>query len=151
MKKTALAALMIATLSFAACTQKDAPTMNNGDTNTNTETPATNTDSANTNADQNVVEFDIRSFTEIEDGTYFPQFSMTLLEVKKGDLVRLNINTTSGVHDFKLDEFGIYEETPTGEITTIEFVADKAGEFEFYCDKPGHREAGHKGTIVISE
>ena len=54
-----------------------------------------------------VKEFSMDSFTEIIDGKYFPQFSVKNITVKKGDTVRLKINTTSGEHNFKIDEFNI--------------------------------------------
>ncbi|MFN2312139.1 MAG: plastocyanin/azurin family copper-binding protein, partial [Spirochaetia bacterium] len=34
---------------------------------------------------------------------------------------------------------------------TVEFVADRAGSFEFYCSVPGHRQAGMYGTFVVVE
>jgi plastocyanin len=94
-----------------------------------------------------VIEMD--SFTEVVDGKFFPQYSQKEIRVNKGDKVTLKINTLSGTHDFVLDEFGVKSETPTGEVTTIEFVADKAGTFEYYCSKPRHRELGHKGTLIV--
>ena len=98
-----------------------------------------------------VKEFKIESFTEIIDGQYFPQFSIKEITVNKGDLVRFVINATSGNHNVNIDEFNVHAETPTGEITVVEFVADKVGEFEYYCSKPRHRELGHWGTIKVIE
>ena len=98
-----------------------------------------------------VKEFEMESFTEIIDGEYFPQFNPKELTVKKGDKIRLKINTTSGTHDFKIDELDIYSETPTGEVTVIEFTADKVGEFIYWCTKPRHKELGHWGTLKIVE
>lgn len=98
-----------------------------------------------------VKEFEMESFTEIIDGQYFPQFNPKELTVKKGDIVRLKINATSGQHNFKIDEFNVFAETPTGEITVVEFVADQAGEFVYYCAKPGHRALGHWGTLKVLE
>lgn len=100
---------------------------------------------------QNVTEVSMDSFVVFEDGAPKPQFSVKEITAKKGDLIRLKVNVTSGRHDFKLDEFDIYEDTPTGEETTIEFVADKAGEFIYYCNQPGHRANGHWGTLTIIE
>lgn len=98
-----------------------------------------------------VKEFSMTSFTEIIDGQYFPQFSTKKLEVNKGDLVRIKVTVTSGTHDFKIDEFDVYSETPLNEEVTIEFVADKAGEFVYYCTKPNHRANGHWGTLTVLE
>ncbi len=96
-------------------------------------------------------EFVMESFVEFVDGKAKPQFSVTELNVKKGDLVRVKIKNTKGTHDFKIDEFNAYIETPENEEVTVEFTADKAGEFIYYCTKPGHRTAGHWGTIKVTE
>jgi nitrite reductase (NO-forming) len=55
------------------------------------------------------------------------------------------------MHNFNLDEFNISAETPKDEVTTIEFIADKTGSFQYYCSKPGHRAAGHWGTLIVDE
>ncbi len=96
-----------------------------------------------------VKEFSIESFTEVIDGKYYPQFSPNELIVNKGDLVRIKITNIKGTHDFKIDEFGVYTETPLNEEMIIEFVADKIGSFEYYCTKLGHRQNGHWGTLKV--
>lgn len=99
----------------------------------------------------NIKEFSMDSFTEMIDGKPNPKFSLKEIVVNKGDYVKININVKNGHHDFKIDEFNVYKDTPTGQITTVEFVADKAGEFIYYCNKPGHRAAGHWGTLKVIE
>lgn len=96
-------------------------------------------------------EIRMTSFTEIIDGEYFPQYSQKEIRVKKGDLVRIYVTVTSGTHDIKIDEFDVYAETPLNEEVYIEFVADTAGSFEYYCTKPGHRKNGHWGTLIVEE
>lgn len=110
-------------------------------------------DELSKNINENVVakEFVIQSFTEVIDGKYFPKFSPSEIIVKKGDNVRIKITNIKGTHDFKIDEFKVYAETPLNEEVTIEFTADKAGEFEYYCTKPGHRANGHWGTLRVVE
>jgi len=98
-----------------------------------------------------VKEFVIESFTEIIDGKYYPKFSPNEITANKGDLVRIKITNTKGTHDFKIDEFGVYAETPLDQEVTVEFVADNAGSFEYYCTKPGHRQNGQLGTLKVIE
>src|SRR3989344_8259130 len=59
-----------------------------------------------------VKEFVIESFVEMADGKPKPQYSLKEITVNKGDLVRIKITVTKGTHDFKIDEFGVYSETP---------------------------------------
>ena len=101
------------------------------------------------NENQPVKEFTIQSFTEVIDGKYYPQFSLKEIRVNKGDLVRIKVTNTKGTHDFKIDEFEAYAETPLNQEVVVEFVADKAGSFEYYCTKTGHRQNGHWGTLKV--
>ncbi len=100
----------------------------------------------------NVREFAIESFTDMVDGRHAPRFNPDRIEVNQGDLVRLKITVTSGRHDFRIDEYNIFVDTENiGEEYVVEFVADQAGEFEFYCGRPGHRENGHWGMLIVDE
>lgn len=72
------------------------------------------------------------------------------IRVNQGDTIRLTFENTGGRHDWVLDEFDAATEVIRGgESETIEFTADEAGEFEFYCSVPGHRQAGMWGTFVV--
>ncbi|HLC67902.1 MAG TPA: plastocyanin/azurin family copper-binding protein [archaeon] len=97
-----------------------------------------------------VKEFSMDSFYVMENGKPHPQFSLNNIEVNKGDTVRIYVNVINGTHNFNIDEFNVQSETPTGEVTVIEFVADKSGEFVYYCSKPGHRANGHWGTLKVN-
>jgi heme/copper-type cytochrome/quinol oxidase subunit 2 len=98
-----------------------------------------------------VKEFVMKSYTNMVDGKPAPRFSLDTITVNKGDLVRLKINTISGRHNFKIDEFGVFADTPIDEETVVEFTADKVGEFVYYCNMPGHRANGHWGTLKVLE
>lgn len=78
------------------------------------------------------------------------EFSVKEIRVKKGDRVRINLAIEQGMHDWVLDEFGA--RTPqlkTGESGTVEFIADKAGTFEYYCSVPTHRQRGMVGKLIV--
>jgi nitrite reductase (NO-forming) len=36
-----------------------------------------------------------------------------------------------------------------GETTSVEFVADKTGTFEYYCSVGAHRAMGMTGSLVV--
>jgi nitrite reductase (NO-forming) len=93
--------------------------------------------------------FAIDSWMEMVDGKMSAHFSVPVIEVKQGDLVRLMINNSKGTHDFVIDEYGIKMDTPEGQLTSFEFVADKVGEFEYYCSKYNHRNIGQKGILRV--
>ena len=104
------------------------------------------------NKESTVKEFTMTSFYEIVDDQPKPQYSLKEINVNKGDLVRIKITVTKGMHDFKIDEFNVFADTKElNKEYVVEFVADKAGEFIYYCTKPGHRANGHWGTLIVTE
>ncbi len=98
-----------------------------------------------------VKEFSMTAFYEAKDGKPAPQFSLGDIAVKKGDRVRIKVTNTKGIHDFTINEYSIFEELPLDQEVTIEFTADKTGEFVYYCSKNGHRAAGQWGTLKVTE
>jgi len=53
-------------------------------------------------------------------------------------------------HNFSIDELGIDIDLPPGE-TQKTVINAPAGEYQFYCNVPGHKEAGMVGTLIVSE
>lgn len=78
-------------------------------------------------------------------------FSLKEMTVKKGDKVRINITNIKGMHNFNIDELGIKKDLPLNDKVVIEFTADKAGDFVYYCAMPGHRAGGQWGTLHVTE
>ncbi len=80
------------------------------------------------------------------------EFSQDRIQVKKGDTVTINFTSEGGFHDWVVDEFdAATEQVNTGEMTSVTFVADTVGEFEYYCSVMQHREMGMVGTLVVTE
>jgi plastocyanin len=72
------------------------------------------------------------------------------IRVKAGDTVRLEFSSTDGFHDWVLDEFAAAtKRVRTGESTSVEFVAGRAGTFEYYCSVGTHRQQGMKGVFIV--
>ena len=72
------------------------------------------------------------------------------IRVNEGDRIRLTYVNTGGFHDWVLDEFdAATQQIPAGQEDTIEFVADEAGEYEFYCSVGNHRARGMLGSVVV--
>ncbi len=53
--------------------------------------------------------------------------------------------TTEDVHDLAL-----HVAAPPGGSGVLEFTPTEAGEYEYYCTVPGHKEAGMVGTLVVT-
>ena len=59
-------------------------------------------------------------------------------------------NTGATLHNFAVDALGIDVDMPVGETVEATIPADAApGEYEFYCNVPGHKQAGMVGTLTV--
>lgn len=78
------------------------------------------------------------------------KFSQNEIRVKKGDRVKINFESTGGFHDWMVAEFNAKtSRVNTGGKASVEFVADKTGEFEYYCSVGQHRQMGMKGKLIV--
>ncbi len=73
----------------------------------------------------------------------------------KGQKIILTLKNT-GERDHDLVLQGPYngmksQHIQNGQETTLEFVADQVGTFEFICDLKGHKDRGMVGTLVVKE
>lgn len=124
----------------------------------NTEESATNTEessipvneniSTNTEVGINIGGQEVKEF--IVTGKNF-SFSPSTITVNKGDKVKITFVNSEGFHNFKIDEFGVItKQIKSGASETIEFTADKAGSFEYYCSVGSHRVMGMRGTLTVN-
>lgn len=80
------------------------------------------------------------------------EFEPAVIEVNKGDTVTITAETLDVSHGLKIAEFNVNMQlTAVGEIKSVTFVADKAGEFPFFCSIPcgsGHKSMS--GTLIVN-
>lgn len=77
-------------------------------------------------------------------------FSPSQITVNKGDTVKIIFQNTEGNHDWRLDEFNVHTKViSTGQQDTVQFIADKAGTFEYYCSVGTHRQMGMRGNLIV--
>jgi len=90
---------------------------------------------------------------ELTIDSYSWGFSQPNVQINKGDTVRLTVTSSSGVHGVAIKGYDVSTgPVAPGQSEVIEFVADKSGEFELYCNIPcgaGHRSM--KTTLVVNE
>ena len=78
-------------------------------------------------------------------------FQPTELEIPANQDVKILLpNLGASAHDFSIDELGINVSLPAGESGEVTINAP-AGTYQFYCNVPGHKEAGMVGTLVVRE
>lgn len=72
------------------------------------------------------------------------------LRVRQGERVRIEFTSTEGYHDWVVDEFdAATEKVWATNSTSVEFVADKKGSFEYYCSVGQHRAQGMWGNLIV--
>lgn len=80
------------------------------------------------------------------------EFMPSIIRVKKGNRVILNITSADVEHGFAIDEYRINKTIPAGGTVTIDFIASEAGQFEFYSSiYAGAGTSNMKGKFIVEE
>ena len=73
------------------------------------------------------------------------------LSVQEGQRVRIELTVEGGTHDWVLPEFDAATSVVgRGTTTIVEFTADEAGSFAYYCSVGNHRARGMEGSFVVT-
>lgn len=139
--------ILLAVLIFTAKDKDQIINVNVEDSNENTE-PVTNNMPVLGIEGQGVTEMIVVKEFTVSAKNF--DFSPSTITVNKGDRVKIIFKNSEGFHDFKIDEYQVATSqlrAPGEEI--LEFTANKAGNFEFYCSVGTHRQMGMKGTLVV--
>ncbi|MDD5749591.1 MAG: cupredoxin domain-containing protein [Patescibacteria group bacterium] len=132
---------------------------NNGDFELELENNGNLGEEMDNDSDNSVLEVGIDTSLDIDTSLNVSEVNITAfnfgyssseIRVKQGDLVRLRFVNEEGFHDWVLDEFNAAtRQMQAGEEQTIEFIADRTGEFEFYCSVGQHRQMGMVGKLIV--
>lgn len=85
-----------------------------------------------------------------QDGKWV--FNPDKVEVTKGEKVKVNLvnKDASQAHSFVITAVNAKsKQVPANATGSVEFTADKAGEFDIFCDVPGHKDAGMVGKLIV--
>jgi heme/copper-type cytochrome/quinol oxidase subunit 2 len=75
--------------------------------------------------------FNITSIPDFQFGRIYESPTLT---VHEGDHVIIELRTLDVTHGLAIDEYGIHVMVLPGETVTVEFHADKVGQFRYYCN-----------------
>lgn len=78
------------------------------------------------------------------------EFEPSEIRVKSGDLVRINVRSEDVAHGLAIEGYGQSVDFGAGGNATLQFVADRSGEFRFYCNVycgQGHRQMA--GRLIV--
>lgn len=68
------------------------------------------------------------------DGAQF-HYSPSIIHVDKGDTVFITFRATDVSHGLYVDGYGVDVKASPGKTETLEFVADRAGKYQFRCSQ----------------
>jgi len=79
------------------------------------------------------------------------EFSPSTVTVAQGQHVKLEVTALDRSHGFAIKEYNIDAQLEKGKPVTVDFVADKSGEFTFKCsDYCGLGHGKMKGKLVVT-
>ena len=111
-------------------------------------TSASSTATSSTSRTVGVKEFTVHEsnfkITDVSGAT------VSQIKVNKGDTVKINVVVDSGTHDLYIDGYNQATAASSTGTQTLQFVANKAGTFDFYCRVDGHKALGMLGQLVVS-
>ena len=143
------AAVIIVVFAFMAFGGKG----NNNTVSTPSETPISSTTATDTTpvvegaSDSTKMNPDVKTIT-IEAGSFY--YKPAEIRLKEGDKVKIEIKSVDMMHNFNIDELNVKSPlVKAGETSSVEFTADKTGEFEYYCSVGQHRKLGQVGKLVV--
>jgi uncharacterized cupredoxin-like copper-binding protein len=78
------------------------------------------------------------------------RFDTAELRARVGETVALRLeNKDSSAHSFDIDALKVHAPMPAGKPALALFTPTAPGTYMFYCDVPGHTEAGMVGTLIV--
>lgn len=86
----------------------------------------------------------IRDIREFKVNAFRYNYDPNVITVKRGDTVKITINNADGLHGIRIPDLSVSGDQ------TIEFTADKTGEFTWYCNNycgDGHRQM--QGKLIV--
>jgi plastocyanin len=79
-------------------------------------------------------------------------YDVSEIRVRQGETVTIQFESTDGFHDIVIDEFSVAsKKVEPGVRTSVTFVADRVGTFEYYCSVGSHRAHGMVGSLIVEQ
>jgi uncharacterized cupredoxin-like copper-binding protein len=78
------------------------------------------------------------------------RFGQEEIYLKVGETVTILLdNNDLYAHSFDTDDLDVHVAMPANGQVMATFTATEPGEFEFYCNVPGHQQAGMVGKLIV--
>ncbi|HEY4673910.1 MAG TPA: cupredoxin domain-containing protein [Nitrososphaerales archaeon] len=74
------------------------------------------------------------------------------IRVKEGQTVILHLRSIDVPHGFAIEEYRVNVFLPPGETVDVKFIANQAGEFQYFCNVfCGTGHPNHKGKLIVEK
>ncbi|REE67689.1 cytochrome c oxidase subunit 2 [Paenibacillus taihuensis] len=141
-----LALIVTAAIASACGSSSNSVNTNSASSNTSSNTTTTNNSTSNTTAATN--SSSSGKTIEIKLGAKDFEYDQKEIHVKKGDHVKITLNSDDGGHGFTIPDYNVdIKGNGSGE-----FDAANAGTFQFHCSVmcgSGHQDM--KGKLIVDE
>jgi len=107
-------------------------------------------DNATTKGDNSTNAESLKEFTIHGGGELGMAFDTKEIKISEGYKVKITFVNDGGFHNLMVDGYNVGTEQKSGPNTqTFTFTADKTGEFPYFCEVIGHRNAGMEGKLIV--
>jgi cytochrome c oxidase subunit 2 len=80
------------------------------------------------------------------------EYDPSEIRVKEGQQILLRIKSTDVPHGFVIEEYRINAFLTPGEVVEVKFIANKAGEYIYFCNVfCGTGHPNHKGKLIVEK
>ncbi len=86
-------------------------------------------------------------FTVVSNDIFFEPKTLTI-PANTDAVVKLP-NEGAAPHNFSIDALAIDVDQPAGDLSQQATINAAAGSYEYYCNVPGHKQAGMVGTLTV--
>lgn len=91
---------------------------------------------------------EVKEFT-IRESNF--KLSPANITVNKGDTVKITVINDQGTHNLFIEEYDQRVNVASiGKSQVMQFVADKSGRFNMWCEVAGHRSMGMEGQLIVN-
>ncbi len=91
---------------------------------------------------------EVKEFTIRESNFKLSPANITL---NKGDTLKITVINDQGTHNLFIEEYDQRVNVASiGKSQVMQFVADKSGRFNMWCEVAGHRGLGMEGQLIVN-
>jgi plastocyanin len=138
---------IFAIILLSGCTTTQPTTTSSSSVISSITTTSATSSITTTVSQTSTVTANVKNFTVAEHSFAISPATIT---VNRGDSVQITVISNDIGHDFCIEGYNVCSSiVSSGQSTTLNFVANQAGTFAYYCNIDGHRQLGMQGQLIV--